>query len=142
MRFLTLLVFVCVISVSMCCTCLRSDLKRQFCSADFALEIKVSTERQTTEEPHEVWFGTNVTQIFKADDRMKIAIISGKIYTSDSSAGCGRNLNNGETYIVTGSFYNGKLRINLCGFGANVNLLTPELKQFFDKDYKTVVCEK
>ena len=140
MKLLTILAFVCMISVSMSCSCLPTDVKHQFCASDFALEIKVSTKSQITENSNEIWFGTNVTQIFKADDRMKIPIISGKIYTTDSSAACGRYFENGVSYIVTGYLHNGKLNVNLCGFGQQLNHLNAEEKQFFDKDYKTVVC--
>ena len=140
MKFLIIFGLFCVLSVSESCKCLVSDVKHHYCSDDFAIKIQVTTDKQKTTDPHEVWYGFALLEVFKASSSTQSAMLHARIYTSAESASCGRDLQKGQTYIITGHMNDRKPYVHSCGFGKEVNELTAEEKLFFKNEYKTVQC--
>ena len=141
MKFLVVLSVLGIASVSLACRCLQRDIKTNFCSSDFTLRVKVLTDKQELDsDQYQVFYDTQVEFNYKADDRMKLAIISGKIYTSASSASCGRYMEKGHTYVITGRLNDGKLTTGSCDFGKTLDELDTQEKQFLDKEFSTYKC--
>ena len=142
--FTYLLVFCSLISIGFGCRCAPQRVETYFCSSDFAIQMKVTSERQDTDDQLNSWYDIQVNKVYKANDSLKKALGSGQLWTSANSASCGRVFRLGEEYVITG-FYdqqNDQLRTHTCTFGRQVSNLSIDEKKFYDFQYKTIDCSK
>lgn len=94
-----------------------------------------------TDDQLHVWFDIETEEVYRSsDDNVTIALASGRLYTPSQSAACGRFLENGSEYILTGHAHNGQLSSILCDWGKRLDHLNDEDKQFFENGYKNVTC--
>jgi len=79
-------------------------------------------------------------KVFKETKNGKIALESHTIMTSNNSAACGVNLNNGVTYLITGRVYEGdnppKVHVNLCNYVGVWDDITGEVRIGFEGGYQ------
>ena len=145
MQLFYLLILFAVISVSFGCKCRLFQLDHYFCTSDYMIEANITTDRQTTSEEDfgrsMIWYGFQVLNVYKGnEDIMTVLNNDPKVWTSGSSASCGRYFEKGTTYIISGAF-KGRLTTSSCSFGRALDDLTNEDKMFFqNKEFESLQC--
>jgi hypothetical protein len=144
MKLLLILVFVSLLALSVSCKCIQQSVEKYFCNSQFTIKIKVNSERQITDHQSEAYYDIEVLKVYKSSPKAKSALDSGRIWTADSSAACGRYFEAKEIYVITGSVdeTGAKATTHSCTFGRNFEELSSTEKQFFNKKYKSDVCPK
>jgi len=118
-------------------------VEKYYCQSEFACKIKAKSERHTTEDQLQAWYEVEVIECYKSDEKTKDAFTSGRIWTAENSAACGRVLELNEEYIITGTVDGTKARTNSCTYGKSIKEIDaiPAEKQFFEKGFKSVSCD-
>lgn len=126
------------------CRCGPQKVDTYFCSSDFAIEMRVTSERHDTDDQLNSWYDIEVNKVFKADDQLLKAFDSGRVWTSANSASCGRLFRSGQEYVITGFYdqHKNQLRTHTCTFGRQVSNMSADEKKFYDSSYKSVDCAK
>ncbi|XP_020895880.1 uncharacterized protein LOC110234824 [Exaiptasia diaphana] len=140
---------VCFVTVSKACSCVTRDTSTPefLCCNDYVLRgtvVKsVVTGNKSRPESQERVFTVKVQEIFKGKEKIKD--IAGdtsqvNISTAVQSATCGTNIPSNKDYLISGHFWNNKIRNSLCN---SWNVEWSSVKQSF-KDFtpklKTCPC--
>ena len=141
MNALSLLSIACAIAVALSCTCIKPDLTRDFCRSDFTAKVKILSEPNVTDNRLHHWFDITVQDVYRAkDNETTVALNSAKLFTPSQSAACGRSLENGTEYVLTGFQHAGKLTSIICNWGKPTQSLNDDDKLFLDGGFNNVTC--
>ncbi|XP_052221713.1 uncharacterized protein LOC127838163 isoform X2 [Dreissena polymorpha] len=157
MYFLTMKAFVfCVLFVSVlgrceCCTCVARPILDQGCASDFIIKTKVKSELRDPADPEDFngfYYKINkpsYSNIYKFNYLSDVSSANkARIYTSGSTAACGVYLEEGKTYILSGSVNKEKQRMemNSCSsWVQETSQISPESRQLLMQFKQgTVVC--
>ncbi|XP_052278772.1 uncharacterized protein LOC127877155 [Dreissena polymorpha] len=145
--------FVSVLCIGECCSCAVSPDSVPGCGSDFIIEAKVKSELRDLAD-HEDFNGfyykikkPSYANIYKFNYLGDVTSANkARVYTSGSTAACGVHLEEGKTYILSGSVNREKQRmeINLCSsWVEEKSQISPESQQLLMQFKQgTVVCPK
>lgn len=147
MNLLSVFLFIALISVSIACKCRPLELDQYYCHSDYMIRAMITTDKQDSDDEdmgrHMVSYGFKVVQVYKdKHNLMNDTTKEYKVLTSESSASCGRYLTKDETYILSGSVTESKMKTSSCDFGRTIEELDDNQKSFFDqKKYESIKCQ-
>ncbi|XP_069823185.1 metalloproteinase inhibitor 4 [Dendropsophus ebraccatus] len=121
------LLFLTLQELTEACSCAISHPQQQFCNTDTVVRAKVIGEKlipSTDSFDSTIQYEIKVIKIFKVFEKMTDIHY---VYTSSESSVCGVRLEwaNKTEYILGGSIYDGRVRINLCGLVSTWDSLSP-----------------
>ena len=150
MNFITICVFISLISGSLCCSCIPANVSQHYESTNLMVQALIngqqiiSTGTYGVDYNEFIRFQITVQKVFKASTpEVRTALRSGYMYTSGSSASCGISLTTGQIYIISAGLQelyglskgptDKKLSAYSCGFQRQVESLTTDEIRFFDE---------
>ncbi|KAH3884731.1 uncharacterized protein LOC127838227 [Dreissena polymorpha] len=121
--FVLSVLFVSVLGLCECCKCAVRPNLDLGCGSDFIIETKVKSELRDPADPED-FYGfyykinkPSYANIYKFNYLSDVSSANkARVYTSGSTASCGVHLEDGKTYILSGSVNKDKQRmeINSC----------------------------
>ncbi|XP_070558693.1 metalloproteinase inhibitor 2-like [Ptychodera flava] len=103
-------------------------------------EVEDEILEEGPREPLAQAWKVRITKVYKGqelvirDDRVEL-------FTAPYEGLCGVSLDKSVHYVLSGTYYDGKLRINSCGLSMNYDKLTSRLRQGLGHGYSTACSE-
>ena len=134
------------VTLSLGCRCAPLRLDTYYCKSDFAVQIKVKSQRHDTEDQLNSWYDIDLVKVYKTNPSpvLKTALNASEIWTGQNGAVCGRFFEVNQNYVITGYYdeEHERLRTHTCTFGRLISELTKDEKDFFDTTFKSIDCSK